>query len=345
MSPKKKLQIAMSAIVGLIAFGTIGFKLILDHLSWFDSFYFTLITLTSVGFSEPPGATEGSRVFISGLIILGVGTLGYALSSAAQAVIESELLSTFGKRRMYKDINKLNGHYIVCGAGRVGAGVIRDITRSGHDLVVIEGDEAIADRLLAQGQLVLMGDATNEDVLKAAGIERARGVVCAVSSDPDNLYITLAARDLNKDLRIISRANDESAVTRLLKAGANKVVSPALTGSTRMAQMLLRPAVADFIELATMTERLELEIEQVEIGQDSPFIGCALKDTGIRSEHGVIVIAIRRADGAMIFNPFAETVIEERDALVALGSHSSLETLEQMANPGSTSGVIRHHRH
>jgi voltage-gated potassium channel len=343
MSPKKKLQIALSAIIVLVGFGTIGFKLILA-LSWFDSFYFTLITITSVGFTEPPGTSEPSRFFTACLIILGVGTLGYALSSAAQAVIESELLSTFGKRRMYKDINKLSGHYIVCGAGRVGAGVIRDISRSGHELVVIEGDETIADRLLAQGQLVLMGDATSEEVLKAAGIERARGIVCAVSSDPDNLYITLTARDLNKDVRIVSRANDEAAVGRLLKAGADKVVSPALTGSTRMAQMLLRPAVADFIELATMTERLELEIEQVEISHDSPFIGRALKDTGIRSEHGVIVIAIRRADGSMIFNPFADTVIEERDALVALGSHSSLETLEQMANPGSTS-VIKHHRH
>jgi voltage-gated potassium channel len=211
--------------------------------------------------------------------------------------------------------------------------------------VVIEGDEAIGDRLLAQGQMVLMGDATHEDVLKAAGIERARGIVCAVSSDPDNLYITLTARDLNKDLRIISRANDEAAVSRLLKAGANRVVSPEITGSARMAQMLLRPAVADFLDLATMTERLELEIEQVEIGADSPFIGNALKDTGIRSEHGVIVIAIRRANGEMIFNPFADTIIEERDALVALGSHTSLETLEDMANPGTSSGVIRHHRH
>jgi voltage-gated potassium channel len=344
MSPKKKLQVAVSAIVVLMAFGTIGFKLILP-LTWFDSFYFTLITLTSVGYGEPEHTTEGARFFTAALIILGVGTLGYALSSAAQAVIESELLSTFGKRRMYKDINKLTGHYIVCGAGRVGAGVIRDISRSGHELVVIEGDESIADRLLAQGQLVLMGDATSEDVLKAAGIERARGIVCAVSSDPDNVYITLTARDLNKDVRIVSRANDEAAVSRLLKAGADKVVSPALTGSTRMAQMLLRPAVADFIELATMTERLELEIEQVEIGHDSPFIGHALKDTGIRTEHGVIIIAIRRKDGSMLFNPFADTMIEERDALVVIGSHSGLQTLEEMANPSSGTSSIKHHRH
>src|SRR5215813_5685977 len=221
----------------------------------------------------------------------------------------------------------------------------RTPVRSGNDMVVIEGDETIADRLLAQGQLVLMGDATSEDVLKAAGIERARGIVCAVSSDPDNLYITLTARDLNKDVRIISRANDEAAVGRLVKAGADKVVSPALTGSAQMSQMLLRPAVADFIELATMTERLELEIEQVEISHDSPFIGNALKDTGIRSEHGVIVIAIRRADGEMIFNPFADTIIEERDSLVAISSHTSLETLERMANPSQATGARKQHRH
>ncbi|HJZ68758.1 MAG TPA: potassium channel protein [Blastocatellia bacterium] len=333
MSPKQKLQLALSAIVAVIAFGTIGFKLII-HLPWFDSFYFTLITLTTVGYGEPQQMTEGARYFTAALILLGVGTLAYALSSAAQAVIESELLSTFGKRRMYKDISKLRDHYIVCGAGRVGSGIIRDITRSGQEFVIIEGDEAIADRLLTQGHLVLMGDATSEEVLKAAGIERARGIVCAVSSDPDNLYITLTARDLNKDIRIVARANDEAAIGRLQRAGANKVVSPAITGSTRMSQMLLRPAVADFIELATMTERLELEIEQVEIGAESPFIGVALKDTNIRSEHDAIVIGIKRADGEMIFNPSADTIIEERDALVIIGSHKSLEALERMANLG-----------
>lgn len=344
MSPKRKLQIALTAVTALIAFGTIGFKLLLP-LPWFDSFYFTLITLTSIGYGEAEGMTEGARYFTAVLIILGVGTLGYALSSAVQAVVEFELFSTFGKRRMYRDINKLSSHYIVCGAGRVGSGVVRDIARSGHEFVVIEGDEALADRLLAQGHLVLMGDATSEDVLKAAGIERARGIVCAVSSDPDNLYITLTARDLNKELRIVARANEEAAVERLLRAGADKVVSPALSGSTRMVQMLLRPAVADFMELATMTERLELEIEQIEVDEGSPFIGAALRDTGIRSEHDVIVIGIKRAAGEMIFNPSADTVIELNDALVTIGSHDSLQALEGMANPGKRPGLITQHRH
>lgn len=331
MEPRKKFQLALGAIVGVIAFGTVGFKLILD-LSWFDCFYFTLITITTIGFSEPSSG-EHARYFTALLIIMGVGTAGYALSVAVQAVVESELLSTFGKRKMFKDINKLNKHYIVCGAGRVGAGVIRDLARSGQDFVVIEGDEVIADRLLTQGYMVLMGDATNDEVLKAAGIERARGIACAVSSDPDNLYITLTARDLNKGVRIVARANDEAAIGRLVKAGADKVVSPAITGSSRISQMLLRPAVADFIELADMTERFELEIEQVEIGPESPFIGIALKDTGIRSDHDVIVIAIKRAAGEMIFNPSAETIVEVRDAMVVIGSHTSLAALERMANP------------
>jgi voltage-gated potassium channel len=330
MQPRKRFQLAVSAIIALTAFGSAGLRLILD-LTWFDSFYYTLITITTIGFSEPPGVTQEARYFIALLIILGVSTIGYALSAAAQAVVQFELISTFGKRKMFKDINKLSGHFIVCGAGRIGSGVIREIARRGNDFVIIENEEIIADRLLAQGYLVLMGDATNDEVLRAAGIERARGLVCAVSSDPDNLYITLTARDICKQVFIVARANDESAVQRLLRAGANKVVSPTITGSHQMAQLLLRPAVADLLALATMTEELALEIDQIEIHASSPFLNRPLKETGIRSDHGVMVIAIKRATGEMIFNPSADTVIEEMDCLIAIGSQRSLEGLEQMA--------------
>jgi voltage-gated potassium channel len=340
MSPKKKFQVAVSAILGLIAFGTIGLKVILD-LSWFHSFYFTLITITTIGFSEPPGVTTEAQYFMAILIVMGVSTIGYALSVAAQAVVESELIQAFGKRKMFKDISKLTGHFIVCGSGRIGSRVMREIARRGHDFVIIDNDEATGDRLMREGYLVLMGDATSEDVLRAASIDRARGLVCAVTSDPDNLYITLTARDINKDIFIVARANDEAAVQRLLKAGANKVVSPAITGSNQMAQMLLRPAVADFIELATMTEQLELEMDQIEISAGSPFANRALKDTGIRADHDVMVIAIKRADGNMLFNPSADTVIEAMDCLVTIGSHRSLEDLERKANPAST----LQHRH
>ncbi|HXG67863.1 MAG TPA: potassium channel protein [Blastocatellia bacterium] len=344
MSSRKKFKTSVGAILGLLTFGTVGYKLLL-HLPWFDCFYFTLYTITTIGFGEPAGMTQEARYFTALLIILGVGTIGYAFSAATQAIVESELLSTFGKRKMFKDINKLSGHYIVCGSGRIGSRVIREIARRGHDFVVIESDELTAERLMGKGYLVLMGDATNDDVLRAAGIERARGLVCAVSSDPDNLYITLTARDMNKDLMIVARANDESAVKRLFKAGADKVVSPSITGSNQMAHMLLRPAVANFIELATMTDQLELEMEQVEIEAGSPFVGCALKDAGIRASLDVIVIAIQREGGQMIFNPSADTVIHEKDALVAIGSHDSLLGLERMANPARSRGSGTLHRH
>ena len=344
MSPKKRFYIATGAVAGLAAFGTIGLKLLTGH-DWFDCFFFTIYTLTTIGYGEMADMGRDAKYFTVVLIILGVSTIGYALSAAAQAVIESELLSAFGKRKMFKDINKLTNHFIVCGAGRIGSRVIREIARSGHDFVIIESNEPLGERLLAQNYLVLMGDAMDDDVLRAAGIDRARGLVCAVSSDADNLYITLTARDLNRDLMIVSRANDEAAVNRLLKAGANKVVSPVITGSNQMAQMLLRPAVADFLELASMTERLELEMEQIEINKGSPFLDRALRDTRIRSDLDVIIIAIRRSGGEMIFNPSADTVIQEHDALVAIGSHSSLERLEKMANPGQPTGAIGQHKH
>jgi voltage-gated potassium channel len=345
MSPRQKFQLSLAVIAVLMAMGTCGYKLFLPEQTWFDCFYFTLITITTIGYSEPQGMTESARYFTAFLILTGVTTIGYALSAAAQALVEFELVAQFGRRRMYKDISKLTNHFIVCGSGRIGAGVIREIARRGHDFVVIESDESIADKLLSQGYLVLMGDATNDDVLRAAGIERARGMVCAVSSDPDNLYITLAARDLNKTIRIVARANDEAGIKRLLKAGADKVVSPTISGSHHMAQVLLRPAVADFMEMANKTEQMELEMEQIEIYDGSPFINLALKDTDIRSALDVIVIAIRRHSGTMIFNPAADTVIELHDALVAIGSHNSLLELERMANPGTTKDAAFQHRH
>jgi voltage-gated potassium channel len=322
----------------VIAFGTIGFKLVVGW-PWFDCLYFTIVTITTIGYGEPAGMTRHGQYFTVVLILVGVGTIGYALTAAARSVLELELLSAFGRRKMFKDIGKLSGHYIVCGCGRMGSRIVREMEKRGADFVIIETDETAADRLLGQGYLVLMGDATSDEVLRGAGIERARGLVCAVTSDPDNLYITLAARDLNKELFIVARASDEGAQNRLLKAGANKVVSPVVTGSNQMAQMLLKPAVADFIELATMTDMLELEIEQIEVRSTSPFIGQQLKDTGFRTSLDVIIICIKRTGGHMIFNPSADTVIELNDALVALGSHDNLEALEKFANTGNLVGA------
>ena len=204
MNPKNKFAGAFVAIVVILGFGTLGYKL-LTEWTWFDSFYFTLITITTIGYTEPAGLTENGRYFGTLLIVVGVGTLGYALSVAVQSVVSLEIVSSLGKRRLMNEIQELNDHYIVCGAGRVGRRIGQEITARGLDCVLIETEDR-AEPFESDGFRVLKGDATKEEVLKSAGIERARGIVCAVSSDPENLYITLTARDLNQGIHIVARA-------------------------------------------------------------------------------------------------------------------------------------------
>ena len=244
MNPKNKFIGASAAIVVILGFGTLGFKL-LTEWTWFESFYFTLITITTIGYTEPANLTEHGRYFGTLLIVVGVGTLGYALSVAVQSVVSLEIVSSLGKRRLMKDLLDLKDHYIVCGAGRVGRRIGQEITDRGLDCVLIETEDR-AEPFESDGYLVLKGDATNEDVLKSAGIERASGIVCAVSSDPESLYITLTARDLNEEIYIVARANEESVIPRLTRAGADRVVSPVISGSRQMTQMLLKPAVGRF---------------------------------------------------------------------------------------------------
>lgn len=331
MNPKNKLIGASLAIVVILGFGTLGYKL-LTEWTWFDSFYFTLITITTIGYTEPAGLTENGRYFGTLLIVVGVGTLGYALSVAVQSVVSLEVVSSLGKRRLMKEIQELKDHYIVCGAGRVGRRIGQEITARGLDCVLIETEDR-AEPFESVDYRVLKGDATKEEVLKSAGIERARGIVCAVSSDPENLYITLTARDLNQGIHIVARANEESVIPRLTRAGADKVVSPVITGSRQMAQMLLKPAVADFMELASMADKLDLELDQIEIGPGSGLAGSSVGDGAIGSSHDVIVIAVQGPGGNVAFNPGSDRTLATGDILIVMGSRDDLMNLRRTADP------------
>ncbi|MBX7218317.1 MAG: potassium channel protein [Blastocatellia bacterium] len=332
MSFKLRFKAVALFLMGLIAFGTIGFHH-LEHWSWLDSLYTTIVTLGTVGYGDfTPKTTEG-RIFAIVFIVVGVSSAGYVLTVAAQAIIQSTILSTLNRRRMFKDISKLENHFIICGSGRVGQQLIKEMQKAGADFVIVERDEHLAERLLQQGHFTLNGDATDEDTLTGARIDTARGIVCCTSTDADNVYITLTARGLNEKLFIIARANDESAIPKLRKAGANRVVSPVLIGSHQMAQIMLRPAVADFIELTTMTESLDLAIEQVELFSDSPLIGKKLKDSGIRSDLNVIVVAVKRGKDEMIFNPSGDMKLQDHDFLVVIGDNNGLAKLASLANP------------
>ncbi len=331
MESLQRLLYPLAFVAGIILSGTLGYVLI-EGWPWFDSLYMTVITLATIGYGEVKPLTPGGRWFTIVLIFVGVAVFGFLITRLTEAVIESGIRSALGRRKLFKDISQLKDHFILCGAGRVGLRVVDELHRKGVDFVVIERDDQVAERLLTQGHLVLIGDAIDEAVLEGAQVRRAKTLITAASSDAENVYITLTARGLNPDIYIVARANDQAAERQLKRAGVNKVVSPVLIGSHRMAQAALSPAVADFLESTTMTEELNLSFEQIHIVEDSPLNGVRLKDSGIRSAHEVMVVAITPQGGEMIFNPNGEQELRAGDLLIAIGRRAGLIKLAEIAS-------------
>ena len=328
-----RVSFALSSMTALLALGTVGYRLI-EGWGWFDCFYMTLITLATIGYGEPHDISTAGRAFTAFLIISGVGVVGYAVTLIAQSAIQGELLETWEKRRVQERLKKLKDHYVICGAGRVGLRVARGLDAEGCDFVVVDRDREQIDMFAANGWLALPGDATREDVLLSAGIERARGIVCALPSDADNVFIVLTARDLNERLRIVARVNDESTIPKMRKAGADKIISPLRTGAHQMVQALVRPTVAEFIEFATQTQDLDLVIEEVLVLPDSALAGRTLRDSDVRKTLDVILIAILRGGGEMLFNPTGETVVSAGDKIIAIGNRSGVNGLAELAARG-----------
>jgi voltage-gated potassium channel len=324
-----RLRYALFALACAIAFGTVGFYLIEDWTLG-QSLYMTVQTVTTVGYGDTPPKSDRGRAFATIFMIIGVGTVAYALSSTVQTIVQSEIVATFGERRRYREISKLRDHFIICGVGRVGSRIVRELQRSGKPFIAIESNAAKVAGLIESGAHVLVGDATLEETLRAAGVERAAGLAACLPDDADNVYVVLTARDLRRDLHIVARAVEEQAEPKLIKAGANRVVSPTIIGSHRMAQALIKPALADFMDSIT-AENLDLGFEQLEVEDASHYVGQKLCDTNIRSELDVVIITIRRHSGEMIFNPSGDATIEAGDALIAIGRADSLAELSRQA--------------
>ncbi len=331
MESLKKLFYPLIAVAGIILTGTLGYRLI-ERWSWFDSLYMTVITLATIGYGEVHKLSTKGQAFTMILIVIGVAVFGFLITHLTAAVIESGVRAAFGRRKLFKDISQLKDHFILCGAGRVGLRIVDELDKKNVGFVVIERDEQVAERLLARGHLVLNGDATDETVLEGAQVRTAKTLITAASSDAENVYITLTARGLNPDIYIVARANDQAAERQLKRAGVNKVVSPVLIASQRIAQAALSPAVADFLESTTMTEKLDLNFEQIHIGEDSPLNGVRLKDSGIRSEHEAMIVAITPLGGKMVFNPNGDQVLHAGDLLIAIGRRSGLIKLAEIAS-------------
>ena len=327
---QKRIYFSLAALLFIVLLGMLGYHL-LEGWSLFDSLYMTIITLATIGYSEVHPLTFAGRVFTLVLIVLGVTAAGFIFTSLTQLLVETQITAAFGRRKLFRDINKLKNHHIICGAGKVGLRIIDEFKKKGVEFVIIERDPSLADRLLAQGDLVLIGDATDETVLNGANVKTARSLIAAASSDAENVYIALTARGINPDLYIVARASDQSGERQMRRAGVNKVVSPALIGSHRMAQAAMSPAVADFIELTTMTEGLDLLFEQVRIEPGSPLAKKQIKDSGIRSEHNVMIVAITDNQGRMQFNPDGNQQLNVGDLLIAIGTRAGVKNLERLA--------------
>lgn len=330
MQSLRHLKLAILALFAVLTIGTGGY-MILEGWSFLDSLYMTVITVATIGFREVHVLSTQGLVFTILLIIFGVGIIAYAIGSFAQFMVEGHLQKILGRHQLEKKIDRLHDHYIICGYGRIGSLICRELGEKPLPFVVIEQTAELCEKIAAEGHLYLQGNATEDDILLAAGIERARGLITVVSSDTDNVYITLTARGLNPELYILARASEEGSEKKLARAGASKVISPYTIGATRMAQAVLRPSVMDFIEIATAGQNLELQLEEIRVQSGSKLNGQSLEQTGIRKDLGLIIVGIRSGSAPMIFNPPADTSISPGDILIALGPQSSIVELEQIA--------------
>ena len=330
MDPVRHLRFSIAALVTVIAFGTLGYAMI-EGWQAFDALYMTIITLATVGFKEVHELSPEGKIFTIVLIISGTGIIAYTLSSLIQFTLEGQLRKILGRKKLESRIGKLRDHYIICGYGRIGHLICREFQSRPTPFVIVEQNPNHIERLEREGCLYVEGDATDDETLQAAGIEHAKGLITAVTSDTDNVYITLTARGLNPKLFILARAGEEGAEKKLMRAGASKVISPYTIGANRMAQAILRPSVVDFIELATASEHLALQIEEIRIAADSVLAGKNLINSGIRQSMGIIIVGIKESDGKMTFNPPPEKNIEPNSVLIILGERPAISKLEKIA--------------
>jgi len=329
-SLKRFLLIAASLSATLLI-GTVGFMWV-EGWTLFGSLYMSLITLTTVGYGEVHPLSFQGRVFASFLMLVGVTTVFVSIAVMGETLLRLEMTDYFGRKRRDRMLKNISGHYIVCGAGRVGRSVINELLRSRASVVLIDNRIDRAGWATDKGVITLVGDATKDEILRQARIETAKGLVAAISSDAENVYVTLSAKVLNPDLVIAARASDEQAEEKLRRAGAATVFTPYSFIGHRLAQSMLRPHVATFLDVASafrQSSDLDLEIEQLQIGRASPLVSNTLEQLRLAKNYGVIVLAVQHKTGVMQFNPPADTSIEAGDVLIVMGERPKLRLLEE----------------
>ena len=316
-----RIMLATGFLGMVFLLGSVGYHLIED-ISLFDGFYMTFITITTIGFREVINLSLEGRILTVVVFVLGIGVITYIASQTTQLIFESEL---FFERVMNKRIQKMKDHYIVCGYGRIGHRIAQDLRQADLPVVVVENRESSIDRLKRDQFDYVAGNAQDEDSLISAGIKDAKALICSLSSDQDNVFTTLVAREIRPDIFILVRTNENKNRRKVLKAGADKVISPYEIGADRMANVILRPNVDKFLEKMTSGDHQDHTFEEVQISDQSDVIGKSLVDINVRNKYSVLIIAIISENGSIDFNPGGNTVLYDGDSLIVLGDQDKID--------------------
>lgn len=327
ISPKR-IAFFAGVLLALGLIGTVGFVL-LEDLSVLDALYLTVVLISTVGIGTSPETAAG-KILAMIVIATGVGTLFYAFGTFIEFLIGGYLADLLEERSMKKKISEYSGHYVICGFGRVGEQVAKEFQRAGREFIVVDSNPESIGHCREHGYPYVEGDAAEDEVLNQARLKHAEGLVACVDSDADNVFVTLSARVLAPEVTIVSRGNTEESYSKLVKAGADKVVSPYAIGGREMATLMLKPMVSDYLDIVTGGGQLELRVEQLKLTCGSPILGKSIKDLGIRRQTGSTILAIRKPGGTFDTNPSPSTVLEENDVVIVAGTHEEIRSLEQM---------------
>ena len=325
----RRIRIALILLFCTISFGTFGFHVI-EGMSFFDAFYMTMITISTVGFSEIKTLSMAGRILTILIISTGITIGAYTIGTLLRMFIEGEFGRIFGRRKLERNISAMQGHFIICGFGRIGSIICMELKADSIPFIIIEEDTTKNGVLEKLGYLYINMDATSEEALVKAGLMSAKGLVTAVRSDANNVFITLTAKDLRPDIFVLSRASDVKNETKLIKAGASRVVSPYLLGGRRMAEVLKRPTVVDFIDIAMANRKLGLAMEEARVGDRSTLVGKNLIDSHLRQNYGVIIVAIKKTSGEMIYNPLPSEKLDAGDVVVVIGKKEDLKRMSEI---------------
>jgi voltage-gated potassium channel len=329
MNPFRRLILPGSILLTIVAVGVLGYYLI-EGWSLLESVYMLVITLFTVGFGEVHELSAPGKILTILIIVSGVGTALYAAGQIGEIIVEGQIFGYRRRKRMERKIREMKEHYIICGFGRVGHQVAEEFTAAKIPYVVIDSKPETADELEPKGIPYVVGDVTSDQNLEEAGIKKAKGLIASADSDTANVFVTLAARCMNRDLYVVARAGDMDAGEKLKMAGANRVISPYFISGRRMAALAIRPVASDFLDTVMHGEHLEFSLREIAIPERSPLIDKSLADAEIRQKSGATVLAIRKPDGGFNLQPLAMSKIEKGDILVVIGTQEQLELLEKM---------------